>query len=141
LAKINCWDCGGSGKKEYYAHIDGGICYTCLGSGVWNDVLTLTATQEERKRIAQAIRDMYEIARLYAELEQLKKELTSIAAEYKGCITTGYKPQKALDDKAAAICAGIKRVTLAGAALQMRVTDVEYKPFKEAYLIYDEAER
>lgn len=31
-----CWDCLGSGKKEYYNQIDKGICYTCKGTGKTN---------------------------------------------------------------------------------------------------------
>jgi DnaJ-class molecular chaperone len=49
-----CWDCLGSGKKEYYHQIDNGVCYTCGGTGKTNMIQgeASKAHQENKANIA-----------------------------------------------------------------------------------------
>jgi hypothetical protein len=49
-----CWDCLGSGKKEYYHQIDNGVCYTCGGTGKTNMIQgeASKAHQENQENIA-----------------------------------------------------------------------------------------
>jgi hypothetical protein len=59
MGKFPCWDCGGSGIKEVYKvrGIDGGICYTCGGSGKtnWPDKAAEVKGRCKHKNCAPAI--------------------------------------------------------------------------------------
>lgn len=45
---FTCWDCGGSGKKDVYHHIDKGVCYTCKGTGLTNEQSNQLDSQEPK---------------------------------------------------------------------------------------------
>jgi hypothetical protein len=132
-----CWDCGGSGKKEYYQSIDNGVCYTCYGTGVWYE-RKLTAAQEERKRIAQAKRDKYRLMALYKEYEELGKQLTPLAFDILAIANTGAtRLPKQLDEQSKAITEKRTQIILEGYELQKKVTDVVYVPFRDAWVNMD----
>lgn len=56
----DCWDCCGSGIKEVYKvrGIDGGICYTCKGTGKtgWPDKAAEVAGKCKHKRYFEGVR-------------------------------------------------------------------------------------
>lgn len=69
--KTSCWDCGGSGIKEVYRirNIDGGICYTCKGTGIWYENAPMNQDQAKRRE--------------YLEEQRRNAKMNSLIAEYK----------------------------------------------------------
>lgn len=62
---ITCETCKGSGHLEHFAHVDGGICYECDGSG---ETERKEATQMRAPKTRECspiarLRDMYRAAR------------------------------------------------------------------------------
>ena len=48
----NCPKCGGKGKIYYYAHVEGGICFKCGGTGVFHHkIIERTPEYEEKLRL------------------------------------------------------------------------------------------
>ena len=51
-----CWKCGGSGRIQYYAHIEAGICFSCDGAGKFVKHCRVYTDAEREKMDAAAAR-------------------------------------------------------------------------------------
>jgi len=69
--EIKCSSCNGKGKIAYYAHVDGGLCYTCDGEGF------VTLSDATHTPTPARVRDLaaeraYAIAAIARHLEVVK---------------------------------------------------------------------
>lgn len=122
-----CWDCLGSGNKKWYSHVDGGVCYTCGGTGKaklpYSDKTSYTYAEKQAYKIA--------LADTYDDLNEVIKLQGALAAE----IAKQLDPQKdvkhlqPLVDKLQQIISRKEEIIEEGKKLQQQVTDVKYTPF------------
>lgn len=53
MGEVNiCLDCNGLGKKEHCSHINGGLCYTCRGTGLAPVEREIAVTKERSPSVA-----------------------------------------------------------------------------------------
>ena len=65
-----CDKCGGSGRIEYFSHIDSGICYLCGGRGIWRKDVRVYSQKEYK---AMEKRNQKAAEKKEHELEEKRK--------------------------------------------------------------------
>lgn len=68
-AQSPCWKCGGTGRLNYFLHIDNGVCFSCGGAGYFSKSDCRVYTEEEREKMDKAAE-----AKKQRELDKKKAE-------------------------------------------------------------------